>query len=83
MRPISAADRRRSRMWSTRPLKLLALNDATVLTAFSLDQRVCSEKPYDTTQLWSRVWHDCNPDLDGLQFVARKSSPHLTTCLYP
>jgi len=52
-----------------------------VLAAFNLDQRVCSEKPYDTTQLWSLAWHDWYPDVDGLQFVARKSSPHLTTCL--
>jgi hypothetical protein len=80
--PRGAADRRRSRIWSTRPLKLLALDDAAVLAAFGLDQRVCSEKPYDTTQLWSRAWHDWYPDLDGLRFVARKSSPHLTTSLY-
>jgi hypothetical protein len=80
--PSSAADRRRSRIWSTRPLMLLALTDASVLTAFDLDLRVCTEKPYDTTQLWSQAWHRWYPDLDGLQFVARKSSPHLTTCLY-
>jgi hypothetical protein len=80
--PKRAADRRRSRIWSTRPLTLLALADASVLAAFGLDQRVCTEKPYDTTQQWSQAWHEWYEDLDGLQFVARKSSPHLTTCLY-
>lgn len=80
--PKNAADRKRSRMWSTRPLKLLDLTDSSVLSAFGLDQRVCSEKPYETTQLWSHAWHHWYDDLDGLQFVARKSSPYLTTCLY-
>jgi hypothetical protein len=80
--PASAADRQRSRIWSLRPMRLLDLSDATVLAAFGLDQRVCTEKPYETTQRWSQAWHDWYPDLDGLHFVARKSSPHPTTCLF-
>lgn len=76
------AARRRSRLWSTRPLRLLRLDDMTVAAAFGLDNRISTERPYDRTQAWSLAWHTWYPELDGVAFLGRKSAPHRSLCLY-
>jgi hypothetical protein len=78
----SEADRMRSKLWSTRPLKLLRMDDMAVASAFDLDNRVSTEKPYARTQAWSLAWHTWYPDLDGVRFLGRKSAPHSNVCLY-
>lgn len=78
----SEADRMRSRLWSTRPLRLLHMDDMSVAAAFGLDNRISTEKPYDRTQAWSRAWHTWYPALDGVRFLGRKSAPHRNVCLY-
>jgi RES domain-containing protein len=78
----SEADRMLSKLWSTRPLKLLRMDDMAVAAAFDLDNRISTEKPYDRTQAWSLAWHTWYPDLDGVRFLGRKSAPHANVCLY-
>lgn len=78
----SEAQRRRSRIWSTRPLRLLRIDDMAVAAAFGLDNRVSTEKPYPRTQAWSLAWHEWYPAMEGIVFLGRKSAPHLNTCLY-
>lgn len=76
------AARQRSRIWSTRPLRLLRMDDMAVAAAFGLDNRISTEKPYERTQAWSVAWHTWYPDLDGIAFLGRKSAPHRNFCLY-
>jgi hypothetical protein len=76
------ANRRRSRLWSTRPLALLRMDDMAVAAAFALDNRVSTEKPYARTQAWSLAWHTWFPRLDGVVVLGRRSAPHRNTCLY-
>jgi hypothetical protein len=78
----SEADRRRSRLWSTRPLRLLRMDDMAVAAAFGLDNRISTEKPYARTQAWSAAWHAWYPAMDGVSFLGRKSAPHRSHCLY-
>jgi len=78
----SEAKRMRSRLRSTRPLRLLGMDDMAVAAAFGLDNRLSTEKPYDRTQAWSAAWHDWYPEMDGLRFLGRKSAPHRNVCLY-
>jgi hypothetical protein len=76
------ATRRRSRLWSTRPLRLLRMDEMAVAGAFGLDNRISTEKPYERTQAWSVAWHAWYPQLDGVAFLGRKSAPHRNFCLY-
>jgi hypothetical protein len=78
----SEADRRLSRLWSTRPLRLLRMDDMTVAAAFGLDNRISTEKPYERTQAWSLAWYRWYPDADGVVVLGRKSAPHRNFCLY-
>ena len=78
----SEAERRLSRLWSMRPLRLLRLDDMSVAAAFGLDNRISTEKPYARTQAWSAAWHAWYPRLDGLTFLGRKSAPYRNACLY-
>jgi hypothetical protein len=78
----SEADRLRSRLWSTRALRLLRMDDMAVAAAFGLDNRISTEKPYERTQAWSLAWHTWYPELDGVWFHGRKSAPHRNLCLY-
>ena len=58
------------------------MDDMAVASAFGLDNRISTEKPYDRTQAWSLAWHTWYPDMDGLRFLGRKSAPHTNVCLY-
>ena len=78
----SEARRMRSRLSSTRPLRLLRMDEMAVAAAFGLDNRISTEKPYDRTQAWSAAWHAWYRELDGLVFLGRKSAPHRNLCLY-
>jgi hypothetical protein len=78
----SEAGRRRSRLSSTRPLRLLRMDEMAVAAAFGLDNRISTEKPYDRTQAWGAAWHAWYPELDGIVFLGRKSAPHRNLCLY-
>jgi hypothetical protein len=66
----------RSRLSSTRPLRLLRMDEMAVAAAFGLDNRISTEKPYGRTQAWSAAWRAWYPDLDGVAFLGRKSAPH-------
>lgn len=78
----SEAARMRIRLWSTRPLHLLRMDDMAVAAAFGLDNRISTEKPYTRTQAWSLAWHTWYSHLDGIVFLGRRSAPHRNTCLY-
>ena len=79
----SEADRCRSRVWSTRALRLLRIDKMAVAAAFGLDNRISTEKPYPRTQAWSAAG---TPGTRGstawLVFLGRKSAPHRNLCLY-
>jgi hypothetical protein len=72
------ADRRFTRIYSTRPLRLLALDDGKTRISYDrlLDSRICSERPYVRTQAWSQAFHGWISDLDGLRYTPRVATGH-------
>lgn len=75
-------DRFLSRVWSTRPLRLISLDDGQVLRALGLDLRISATTSYRRTRLWGLRLHDWMPRADGLRYVGRHATTHLNFCLF-
>ena len=80
--PPGQATRRRSRLSSRRPLRLIGLERGTVQKAFGLDLNICSTLDYQRTQAWSRAWHAWYPDADGIRYLGRHAVENLSVCLF-
>lgn len=76
------ADRGLSEMWSTRPLRLLRLDDPLVLPPLEIDFQISTSTEYDRTREWSCAFHRWYPSCDGLTYLGRHSGPHLNHCLF-
>lgn len=80
--PSHEAGRQYSRIAATRPLSVIALDDATVQKTLGLDGRICTAKQYPTTMLWSRALHRWFPAADGIRYTSRHAGPSLNYCLF-
>ena len=80
----SEASRRWSRIWATRPLRILQLDAEGTAAAFGLDLRIATELDYERTQAWSRAWHDWyeHEPIDGIRYLGRKAISHLNYALF-
>ena len=82
----SEAPRRWSRIWATRPLRILQLDEEGVAAAFGLDLRMATELDYERTQAWSAAWHEWYGDggdpIDGIRYLGRKAMKHLNYALF-
>lgn len=79
-------ERRLSAMDSA-PLRLVALDEPGVLSAFNLDALVSTVPTYNRTMRWGerfREWYDgANGELaHGIRYLGRKSASHLNYCLW-
>jgi hypothetical protein len=78
----SDAGRYLSAVRSTRPLRLLALDDSHVLAALGLDLRIATTVDYARSRLWGLRLHEWYPDCDGLRYLGRHAARHLNFCLF-
>lgn len=76
------AERTFSRIWSTRPLRLIPLDSGEALSALALDLQISASTNYARTRLWSLRLHTWIPEADGLRYIGRHATTHLNTCLY-
>jgi hypothetical protein len=80
--PPAAADRRLFRLRAKRPLRVVALDRATVQKAFGLDLNVCSSLDYERTRAWSLALHTWYPEADGIRYLGRHAVEDLNLCLF-
>lgn len=65
-----------------RPLRLVALDDATTRRRCGLDGRICTAKQYGVTQRWSKSFHVWFPEADGLRYSSRHAGERHNYALF-
>lgn len=80
--PLSAANRRLFRVSATRPLRVVALDRGTVLSAFGLDLNVSASRDYARTRPWSLALHRWYPEADAIRYLGRHAAEKLNLCLF-
>jgi len=74
--------RRFFRFEASRPLEVIALDEAEVRSLLRLDLRICSTLAYERTQAWAEVLHAWYPEADGIRYLGRNSAPERNYCLF-
>lgn len=80
--PSEGSSRYLSRVYSTRPLKLLALERGETQKALGFDARICVAKRYETTRAWAYAIYRWYPESAGIRYISRHANPHLNYCLF-
>jgi hypothetical protein len=70
------------RFGASRPLKVIALDEAEVRSLLGLDLRVCSTLSYERTQAWAKALYAWYPEANGIRYLGRNSAPERNYCLF-
>jgi hypothetical protein len=71
-----------SQVWSTEPLKLVALDDPRTLSGLGIDASISIAPEYRRTMEWGRRLREWYTDAHGISFLGRKAAAHTNYCLF-
>lgn len=80
--PAEGSGRSLSHVYSTGPLRMVALDRGETQKALGLDARICVSRRYEITRQWAYAIHRWYPQASGIRYLSRHASPHHNYCLF-